>query len=41
VAIVPFVDVINAMLGATVPLTTSEYTDWGNRNKKGDFHYMI
>ncbi|HEY0727160.1 MAG TPA: S9 family peptidase, partial [Pyrinomonadaceae bacterium] len=27
---VPFVDVLNTMLDATLPLTTSEYIEWGN-----------
>ena len=41
VAHVPFVDVINTMLDASLPLTTSEYTEWGNPNKKADFDYMM
>jgi protease II len=41
VAQVPFVDVINTMLDATLPLTTSEYTKWGNPNKKAEFDYMM
>jgi oligopeptidase B len=40
VAQVPFVDVINTMLDATLPLTTSEYTEWGNPNEKPAFDYM-
>jgi oligopeptidase B len=41
VAQVPFVDVINTMLDASLPLTTSEWIEWGNPNKKADFDYMI
>ena len=38
---VPFVDVINDMLDATLPLTTSEYIEWGNPNTKAEFDYML
>jgi oligopeptidase B len=41
VAQVPFVDVVNTMLDDTLPLTTSEYTEWGNPNEKPAFDYMI
>jgi oligopeptidase B len=41
VAQVPFVDVINTMLDATLPLTTSEWIEWGNPNEKPAFDYMI
>ena len=41
VAQVPFVDVINTMLDASLPLTTSEYIEWGNPNHKPDFDYMM
>ena len=41
VAQVPFVDVINTMLDASLPLTTSEYIEWGNPNEKAAFDYMI
>lgn len=37
---VPFVDVINTMLDATLPLTTSEYIEWGNPNEKPAYEYM-
>ena len=41
VAQVPFVDVMNTMLDASLPLTTSEYIEWGNPNEKPAFDYMI
>jgi oligopeptidase B len=41
VAQVPFVDVVNTMLDDTLPLTTSEYTEWGNPNEKPAFDYMM
>jgi oligopeptidase B len=41
VAEVPFVDVMNTMLDASLPLTTSEYIEWGNPNEKAAFDYMI
>lgn len=37
---VPFVDVINTMLDATLPLTTSEYIEWGNPNDKDAYLYI-
>jgi len=37
---VPFVDVLNTMLDASLPLTTSEYIEWGNPNDKPAFDYM-
>ena len=37
---VPFVDVLNTMLDASIPLTTSEYIEWGNPNEKPAFEYM-
>jgi oligopeptidase B len=40
VAQVPFVDVINTMLDASLPLTTSEYIEWGNPNEKPAYEYM-
>jgi oligopeptidase B len=40
VAQVPFVDVLNTMLDASLPLTTSEYIEWGNPNEKPAYEYM-
>ncbi len=37
---VPFVDVINTMLDDTLPLTTSEYVEWGNPNFKAQYEWM-
>ncbi|XP_026454291.1 uncharacterized protein LOC113355603 [Papaver somniferum] len=40
VAGVPFVDVVTTMLDATIPLTTSEYEEWGDPRKEEFYHYM-
>jgi oligopeptidase B len=40
VTYVPFVDVMNTMLDATLPLTTQEYIEWGNPNEKPAYFYM-
>ncbi len=40
VAQVPFVDVMNTMLDATLPLTVGEYLEWGNPNEKDAYFYM-
>ena len=37
---VPFVDVMNTMLDATLPLTVAEYEEWGNPNEPAAFEYM-
>jgi oligopeptidase B len=37
---VPFVDVINTMLDASIPLTVPEYQEWGNPNEKPAYEYM-
>jgi oligopeptidase B len=39
-AAVPFVDVINTMMDATLPLTVGEYLEWGNPSEKAAFDYM-
>src|ERR1044072_1057608 len=36
----PVVDVLNTMLDASLPLTTSEYIEWGNPNEKAAYDYM-
>jgi oligopeptidase B len=41
VAQVPFVDVINTMMDSKLPLTTSEYSEWGNPANKQEFEYML
>jgi len=41
IAQVPFVDVITTMLDDTIPLTTGEYDEWGNPNKKKYYDYML
>jgi oligopeptidase B len=38
---VPFVDVMNTMLDATLPLTVAEYEEWGNPNEPEAFRYML
>ena len=38
---VPFVDVMNTMLDATLPLTVAEYEEWGNPNEADAFRYML
>jgi oligopeptidase B len=38
---VPFVDVMNTMLDATLPLTVPEYEEWGNPNESEYFRYML
>jgi oligopeptidase B len=41
IAQVPFVDVMNTMLDASLPLTTEEWIEWGNPNNKKDWDYMV
>jgi oligopeptidase B len=38
---VPFVDVMNTMLDASLPLTVPEYEEWGNPNESPYFTYML
>lgn len=38
---VPFVDVVTTMLDPTIPLTTNEYDEWGNPEKKDYYEYML
>ena len=40
ISAVPFVDVITTMLDETIPLTSSEYDEWGNPNDKEYYDYM-
>jgi oligopeptidase B len=41
IAAVPFVDVVTTMLDEDIPLTTSEYDEWGNPNEKKYYDYML
>lgn len=38
---VPFVDVVTTMLDPSIPLTTNEYDEWGNPEKKDYYEYML
>jgi oligopeptidase B len=40
IAAVPFVDVVTTMLDDSIPLTTSEYDEWGNPNEKTYYDYI-
>ncbi len=40
VAKVPFVDVVNTMLDASLPLTVTEYEEWGDPNQKEYYEYI-
>jgi len=37
---VPFVDVVNTMLDASLPLTVQEYLEWGNPNNRSEYEYI-
>jgi oligopeptidase B len=39
-AAVPFVDIMNTMMDASLPLTVGEYLEWGNPSEKAAFDYM-
>jgi oligopeptidase B len=41
IADVPWVDVVTTMLDDSIPLTTSEYDEWGDPNKKEFYDYML
>ncbi|MCH8068768.1 MAG: S9 family peptidase [Candidatus Marinimicrobia bacterium] len=41
VAHVPWVDIITTMLDPSIPLTTSEYDEWGDPNEKEYYEYML
>jgi oligopeptidase B len=41
IAYVPWVDVVTTMLDPDVPLTTSEYDEWGDPNEKEYYDYML
>ncbi|KAK0572958.1 hypothetical protein LWI29_001005 [Acer saccharum] len=40
IAGVPFVDVVTTMLDPTIPLTTSEWEEWGDPRKEEFYFYM-
>ena len=40
IAAVPFVDVVNTMLDASIPLTVTEYEEWGNPNEPQFYNYI-
>ena len=41
IAKVPFVDVMNTMLDESLPLTVTEFEEWGNPKEKPAFEYMM
>jgi oligopeptidase B len=41
VAAVPFVDVVTTMMDETIPLTSSEWDEWGDPRKKEYYDYML
>jgi oligopeptidase B len=40
-ALVPWVDVVTTMLDESIPLTTSEYDEWGDPNNEEYYWYML
>ena len=40
IASVPFVDVVNTMLDESIPLTATEWEEWGNPQKLEDYNYI-
>ena len=40
VAEVPFVDVVTTMLDPSIPLTVTEWEEWGNPNEADVYEYM-
>jgi oligopeptidase B len=41
IAAVPWVDVVTTMLDDSIPLTTSEFDEWGNPKDKQYYEYML
>lgn len=41
IAAVPFVDVVTTMLDESIPLTTGEFSEWGNPKDKVYYDYML
>jgi oligopeptidase B len=40
IAEVPFVDILNTMLDPSIPLTVTEYEEWGNPHDSSYYYYM-
>jgi oligopeptidase B len=41
IAQVPFVDVVTTMLDTSIPLTSNEFDEWGNPEKREYYDYML
>jgi oligopeptidase B len=41
ISYVPFVDVVTTMLDESIPLTTNEFDEWGNPQRKTYYDYML
>lgn len=41
IAHVPFVDVVTTMLDESIPLTTGEFSEWGNPKEQAAYEYML